>query len=122
MNDNYIEFIDKIFERATDPIEQIKRIFDNNPIIFSIKEVCDHINKRLREFGYQLNMDYVEKANNIHYSCRSGSRGCSGGSRGCSGGSRGCSGGSHHEYDDDFERIISMSGTKKNQLIIALEA
>ena len=107
---NYIEFINKIFKRNNEPIEQLQRIFDNHPTMFFIKEVCDYINTKLREFGYQLNMDYLNKESNIYYSCgRSNSRGCSKPSRGCS--SRrtgGCSGSRRDRDDDDYERCMPL--------------
>ena len=39
MSENYIEFVDKIFERSDDPVEQLERMFDNHPLLFFIKEV-----------------------------------------------------------------------------------
>ena len=62
MSENYIEFVDKIFERSDDPVEQLERMFDNHPLLFFIKEVYDHINVKLKKLGYQLNKEYVEKA------------------------------------------------------------
>ena len=70
-NTNYINFIDKIFERASNPIEQLQRIFENHPLMFLAKEACEHINEKLKELGYQLNMTHIAELNNIYYSCGS---------------------------------------------------
>jgi len=115
----YIEFIDKIFERATDPIEQLQRIFENHPLIFFIKEVCNHINERLVKVGYKLNMDYIKEVKNIHYSCSNDTRnGCSRGKNGCGTGRGSCSD-YRRRNDDDYMR---MSSDKEYGLFIALES
>jgi hypothetical protein len=83
-NTDYIGFVDKIFERAENPLGQIQRIFENHPLMFLLKEVCDHINEKIRGLGYQLDMNRIAELNNFYYSC--GSR--SGSSSGCSSRSR----------------------------------
>jgi len=81
-NEKYIEFVDKIFERSTDPVEQLERMFDNHPLIFFIKEVCEHINEKLKVLGYKLNMNYIKEIENIDFSCGSKPSGCGSSSSG----------------------------------------
>lgn len=52
-------FLEKIFERATDPLSQLERINSVVPIFFTDDKNVEVINKNLDSYGYQVNPEYV---------------------------------------------------------------
>lgn len=54
------KFIQKIFERANNPLAQLEKINSIVPIFFTNKDNVESANNELDSYGYQVNDEYVE--------------------------------------------------------------
>ncbi len=63
------EFIDRLFERSKNPIEELNKIYDIHPFFFACKGCVEYINMCLLFSGYQINPEVVSKLNGTLYSC-----------------------------------------------------
>lgn len=58
---NSEDFLQKIFDRSEDPISQLERINSIVPIFFANEKNVVSANKKLDDYGYQINDDYVSE-------------------------------------------------------------
>ena len=63
------EFIDKIFKRSKEPLEELKRIYNIHPIFFACEGCVEYINNYLKVFGYTLNPEALSMLNGPLFSC-----------------------------------------------------
>ncbi len=63
------EFIDRLFKRSKEPLEELKKIYNIHPAFFAYNGCIDYINTYLKLFGYELNPKIVSKLKGITYSC-----------------------------------------------------
>ena len=71
-NNDYKSFVDKIFERAVNPIEELQKIFDIHPIFFMNDECIEYINSKLDERDMVLNNNCIDEVKNVYFNCSLG--------------------------------------------------
>lgn len=57
--DNNRDFINKIFDRSDNPIEELERINSVVPIFFIDENNINYINEGLDKYGYEINPNYI---------------------------------------------------------------
>lgn len=134
---NYKVFIDSVFERSQNPVEELKKIFAIHPVFFLDDNAVEYISGKLDKLNLALNVDCINEYKHMVFSCSFGSGGfggwCSYGSTSsspsygpCNSGGAGWSGCSHASdgysssggcsYGHGF--CASTINTKYNNLIL----
>lgn len=63
------EFIDRLFKRSKQPLEELKKIYSIHPAFFTYIGCVEYINNYLKLFDYELNPEFISKLKGTLYSC-----------------------------------------------------
>ena len=74
-NKDYKAFIDSIFERAQDPVTELKKIFTIHPVFFLDDKVVEYIDSKLDKLNLALNTTCINEYKHIVFSCGIGGGG-----------------------------------------------
>ncbi len=74
MSENKIKsFVDKIFERSSNPVDEIKKMYGVHPALFTYDSFVKYINEKLSDLGLELNSEEVSSLKDAVFSCSYGS-------------------------------------------------